>query len=394
MDEVAISGLENVADRLLEASPELVERQLLALRAFASYDRVPEEDLRRSTLRNVHRVAQMLRGEVVLPTDVDEDEHGSGVQRAVQGVSAEEVVAAYRSVMGVLRDAFLDGAAQSNVPSDTVLRGTRRLWELTDHYSNELIAARHQIDVEIARREERQRLAFLQRLLNGHLLDAEIHHGGAAFGLDYDTNYWVVRARYPQGRIQEVSRKLEDAAAGSRFSPLLGPIDGDLAGLVTRRPKIDDAGAGTVAAVGPVKLSYVSHAFAEATRLLDVAVRYHRRGLVDPASMSIRIAVVQEHEIGQVLLEKYVRPVLTAGAIAEVVLGSVQAYLAHERRVQTAARALSVHQNTLRYRLEKYEDLTKANLNDTEAIIEVWWALEYWDVHGRNSPDGVAAAAL
>jgi len=41
---------------------------------------------------------------------------------------------------------------------------------------------------------------------------------------------------------------------------------------------------------------------------------------------------------------------------------------------------LLIHGNTLRYRLDKYTSMTGADLTDTEVIIEVWWALEYWQV--------------
>ena len=44
------------------------------------------------------------------------------------------------------------------------------------------------------------------------------------------------------------------------------------------------------------------------------------------------------------------------------------------------ADALRIHSNTLRYRLDKYTSLTGADLTNTEVIIEVWWALEYWQV--------------
>lgn len=63
-------------------------------------------------------------------------------------------------------------------------------------------------------------------------------------------------------------------------------------------------------------------------------------------------------------------------------------YLAKHRRIQAAADALLIHSNTLRYRLEKYTSITGADLTDTEAIIEVWWALEYW----RVRRDGVSQA--
>ena len=67
-------------------------------------------------------------------------------------------------------------------------------------------------------------------------------------------------------------------------------------------------------------------------------------------------------------------------------------YLAKHRRISAAADALLIHSNTLRYRLEKYTSITGADLTDTEAVIEVWWALEYWQVRrdGDSQPGQLA----
>jgi sugar diacid utilization regulator len=124
----------------------------------------------------------------------------------------------------------------------------------------------------------------------------------------------------------------------------------------------------------------LGQAFAECTRLLNVAVRYGKHGLVDRESLSVRIAVIEESEIGAALFHRYVATVLEESPIADLILESVQMYLARHRRVQAAADALLIHSNTLRYRLEKYTSITGADLTDTEAVIEVWWALEYWQV--------------
>jgi DNA-binding PucR family transcriptional regulator len=35
-----------------------------------------------------------------------------------------------------------------------------------------------------------------------------------------------------------------------------------------------------------------------------------------------------------------------------------------------------VHPNTVRQRLAKFEDITQRSLRDTEAIVEIWWALQ------------------
>lgn len=381
-----------VAEELRASADELARRQVTACRKFPSYDNVPDEDLQRSCLRNVLRVVETLHGRDILPAGVHEDEGKSSRRRAVQGVPAEDVVACYWAVLAVLRDEFIARAGAAGIPSEVVLAGTRRLWDMTDRLSGVLIQARHDFDIDFARRDERQKLALLQRILNGNLLPSEVSHLGSAYGLEPDSEHWVFRARHPEGTTQSLSRHIELTCGGQYFPPLVGPIDGDLAGITCRRPSVNDA-VTVLATVGPFPLTMLGQAFAECTRLLNVAVRYGKRGLVDRESLSVRIAVIEESEIGAALFHRYVATVLDSGPMADLILESVQVYLAHNRRVQAAADALLVHGNTLRYRLDKYASLTGADLSNTEVIIEVWWALEYWQIRrdrigqGQHDPD-------
>jgi putative transposase len=376
-DQVEQLGL--VAEELRASADELAWRQVTVCRKFPSYDKVPDEDLHRSCLRNVLRVVETLHGRDILPAGVPEDEGKSSRRRAVQGVPAEDVVACYWAVLAVLRDEFIARAGAAGTPSEIVLDGTRRLWDMTDRLSGVLIQARHDIDIDFARRDERQKLALLQRILNGNLLPSEVSHLGSAYGLEPDSEHWVFRARHPAGTIQSLSRHIELTCGGQYFPPLVGPIDGDLAGITCRRPSVNDD-ATVLATVGPFPLTMLGQAFAECTRLLNVAVRYGKRGLVDRESLSVRIAVIEDSEIGAALFHRYVATVLDSGPMADLILESVQVYLARNRRVQAAADALLIHGNTLRYRLDKYASLTGADLSNTEVIIEVWWALEYWQV--------------
>jgi PucR C-terminal helix-turn-helix domain len=378
-----------VAEKLRASADELAWRQVAVCRKFPSYDKVPNEDLHRSCLRNVLRVVETLHGRDLLPAGVHEDEGKSSRRRAVQGVPAEDVVACYWAVLAVLRDEFIARASAAGIPSEIVLAGTRRLWDMTDRLSGVLIQARHDIDIDFARRDERQKLALLQRILNGNLLPSEVSHLGSAYGLEPDSEHWVFRARHPEGTTQSLSRHIELTCGGQHFPPLVGPIDGDLAGITCKRPSVND-GVTVLATVGPFPLTMLGQAFAECTRLLNVAVRYGKRGLVDRESLSVRIAVIEESEIGAALFHRYVATVLDSGPMADLILESVQVYLAHNRRVQAAADALLIHGNTLRYRLDKYASLTGADLSNTEVIIEVWWALEYWQV--RRDRIGQAGA--
>jgi hypothetical protein len=374
-----LDQLGDIAEQLRAAADELAWRQVAVCRRFPSYNDVPDDDLHRSSRRNVFRVVETLHGRDILPADISEDEGKSSRRRAVQGVPAEDVLACYWAVLSVLRDEFIARATAVGIPSDVVLAGTRRLWDMTDRLSGVLMQARHEIDIDLARHDERQRLALLQRILNGNLLPSEVAHLGSAYGIEPDSEHWVFRARHPEGTTQSLSRHIELTCAGQYFPPLVGPMDGDLAGITCRRPSVNDD-LTVLATVGPFPLTLIGQAFAECTRLLNVAVRYGKHGLVDRESLSVRIAVIEESEIGAALFHRYVATVLQCGPMADAILESVQVYLAKHRRIQAAADALMIHSNTLRYRLEKYTSITGADLSDTEAIIEVWWALEYWQV--------------
>jgi putative transposase len=362
-----------VADDLVARMDELVSAQMRAVDTIGSYERVPRDAMRSSGRRNVLRVVHTLRGDADLPPD-EASETESGTERALQGIPAEDVVGAYRVSMGVLREGFLEAATRLNVPATDIVAATRELWALTDRYSADLVAACRRIDLDLARRQERAQLAFLHRMLTGALLPQEVLAGGPAHGLAPDHPYWVVR-----GRTQDVARRLESCAVGG-LRPLIGWIDGDVVAVTPTRP-IDAADGGVLAVAGPVVAAGFPQAFAEATRLLNVATRYGRTGLVDRSTLSVRIAVVEEPELSEALLTKYVDPVTETGSAAISLLATVRTYLACRRSFPDTAARLSVHANTVRYRLSRYLELTGADLEDTETLIEVWWALETWNLH-------------
>src|SRR5579863_8911215 len=99
-----LEQLSDIADQLRASADELAWRQVRVCRKFRSYDVVPDEDLHRSSKRNVFRVVETLNGRDILPAEISEDEAKSARRRAVQGVPAEDVVACYWAVLSVLRD--------------------------------------------------------------------------------------------------------------------------------------------------------------------------------------------------------------------------------------------------------------------------------------------------
>jgi purine catabolism regulator len=61
-------------------------------------------------------------------------------------------------------------------------------------------------------------------------------------------------------------------------------------------------------------------------------------------------------------------------------IGSLQAFLQHNARWETAAAQLFVHRHTLRYRMRKVEELTGRDLTSSFDRMEFWLALRARDV--------------
>ena len=40
------------------------------------------------------------------------------------------------------------------------------------------------------------------------------------------------------------------------------------------------------------------------------------------------------------------------------------------------AETLGLHANTVRHRLERFEEITGRSLRETETVVELWWALQ------------------
>lgn len=76
------------------------------------------------------------------------------------------------------------------------------------------------------------------------------------------------------------------------------------------------------------------------------------------------------------MVGRYIAPLLEQGRFGETLRSTVREYLASGMRIHRAAQSLYVHPNTLRHRLERFEEITKADLRNVQDLIELWWALE------------------
>jgi purine catabolism regulator len=70
---------------------------------------------------------------------------------------------------------------------------------------------------------------------------------------------------------------------------------------------------------------------------------------------------------------------------ASELVPSIRVWLEHDRNTERAARALHVHPNTLRYRVQRFEEISGRSLSSTASLTEVWLALR-----ATSDPPGAA----
>lgn len=377
--------LSRVADAFEADADDLASRQATAVEErFPSYARgaVPHHSLIASGRRNVGHVVSALRsGES--PKHRDLDEIARATERTVQGVPAGELHAAYRACLLLLADHFTHVGKTLGLDGEEILFGTRLLWETADVLASVVVTARQSAELDIAREDESQRGGFLRALILDSPHHPELVRRAPAFGLPQERLYWVVRAKADQGSMgDEIRARMESETRTLGCAPLFGVIDGDLVGIVPNRPKPTDET--TCAGVdGPVSLERVPHAFANASRMLDVAAGFGMHGVFDLADLALRVPVASEPELGKMLAERYLGPLRGEGEFGELLEETLAAHVMSGGRIKATASTLGVHPNTIRHRLGRIEELVGIYFSDLDSLIELWWAIT-WRTHERG----------
>jgi hypothetical protein len=351
---------------------------------YPTYATVDETSLTASARRNVDRGIQVIRERRRATRDELELHARVAEERAHERVPVEDTLSAFGLAMGILRDEFL--AIGENVGADprSVLEATQLLWGLAEDITVQLAVVHRDAELTIARRDERQRAEFLRHLLLGSLNGPELHRHAAAYGLQLGQVYHAIRAR-PSGdtTLSDLRRAVEQAGGSAGRHALVGILEGDVAGVVSRHPGALALDA--LIGVGPpAGLAAMEPSYATASRIVEVAECFRMTGTHTLADVSIRAAVADEAEVGDLLLERYLEPLDTGGDFGAVLAETLRAYLANGLRLKQTARVLNVHANTLRYRVRRFEELTGTELGDTETLFQVWWALEWSRIRDRR----------
>jgi hypothetical protein len=225
-----------------------------------------------------------------------------------------------------------------------------------------------------AREQQHVQTNFVRRVLSGSATRGEIGGVLGSLGLDAQVPYHAVRARpLPTVDMETIERYLGADGLVRRGNGLIAMIDGDACGFIARLPH--NAAPTAIGISTPVPLTSMKTAFRQATRALETALTLGVKGVFGFGDLSLHPAIATDTDIGDVMTTRYINPVLhiTGG---ETVLTTIERYLGNDRNIEITAKDLDVHPNTVRQRLDRFEEATGRSLRETETVVEVWWALQ------------------
>ncbi|MHA6631789.1 PucR family transcriptional regulator [Pseudonocardia sichuanensis] len=371
--------------RQSRTSAEEIAEQVLA--TVPGYTAVTKESLRGSVAQHISTAAAALEAGQV-PDWVSDV--SVAAQRAREGVAIEHVLLAIRVSFEHLREFVLVLADDFEIDSADRLEALRLLWAVNDLVSREYAVAHRHEDLELARRAETHRAEFVRSLLTEGLQTPEMAMHADFFGLRAGAHrYRTFRAR-PEGPngAAELLRDVLDWAGQRGLNPLGAVVDGDAAGVFVDSDELPEHL--TLGVGHAVDLQHVHESFRVANRVLEVGRQFGREGPQTFEGLSLRLAVASEHALGDALVARLLAPLLERGDFGVLLLDTLDVYLAARMRTTDAARALVVHRNTLRYRINLIEKISEVSLQDPVEVAEVWWALRR---HEWTTRTGYGAAA-
>jgi purine catabolism regulator len=232
---------------------------------------------------------------------------------------------------------------------------------------------------------------FLDQLARGEVSASDAARGLARFGFERDAALLVISLEggEPEALAHVLTDERSRAGGGFLISahadgvnlvvPAEPPLD--LAGLVAatmaRMPGEVRAGAGSPVASVEVERSLRESRYALRVCRLE---GWTQAGFADLGTYRLLLSMADPDAL-RAFADSMLAPLDAYDRDHNgELLGSLQAFLEHNARWETAAGELYVHRHTLRYRMRKVEELTGRELSSSFDRMEFWLALRARDL--------------
>jgi putative transposase len=327
---------------------------------------VPREAIRRSLQADATRAVTTLRSGRLPSASARAGAAAVSAERAMQGVSIEDVIRACRLTLRVVHDRFVQLASAAELDAAVVLHCSNLLWQLGDWFTAIAAVEFRDLHVDLAVRRSVRRCEMLRDLLSGTIPEPELWRAAATLEIDGTQRFAVFclagRDQFAEFARHETGVDAVVDMAGRRYG-------------LAAEGRTPAAAAEVAVALGPARpLSRLNESTRMATRLAEL-VADAEPGVYQLRDMPWSVAAHAEPEVAAHLRRKYLEPLAGSGPFGPVLVSSVSEYLAADLNIAAAARRLVVHPNTLRYRLARYEHLVGVRLSATRTITELTMAL-------------------
>lgn len=372
--------LVHLGEAVLAGINAIVDAYILRVRALPGYgeDKVPQQSLAASTtgLMSLLISATVIDKRALGPELMEGTKRATKV-RAEEGVPVESMMRALHIGADELWRGLEQAADRLSIPSVVARRASAAMQDGISEMMTWVATAYAEFDLDRSREDHRRRERVFQDILQGTATEARL----LAHGLTIEETYLPIRARAMAAtNSADMERTLLRFAA--EHGGLVTSVAGDVAGiLVGSPPHLADALIG----VGPPSLlAQIARGFQLASRILETATAFGLHGRFDLAALGARVAIHAELELGATVMAQYVTPVTALGEFGRQLLTTVEAFIRNGMRHETTAQWLHIHRNTLRYRLDRYAELTGADLRSGEDLMHVWWALQRRLIDGEQ----------
>ncbi|TCO62145.1 PucR family transcriptional regulator [Actinocrispum wychmicini] len=360
---------------------ELADRAAEAM--FAEIDRYQalNAQQRADVRENIAHVGRGLLTSLANGDPIRTDPVQLGVRlRAAQGMSLGDLLHAHRIGLRIIWDAIIERAsADSDIPADEMARAVSSVWSVVDVFSTAVTDAYQDTLVDLARHDERQRLALLDSLIDNRIADWSTLGGTTqALGLHERGSFLCVAADLT-----------DDGSALNRALRRLGmrsvwrPRTDDQVGIASAPARTDIAHvveALTAVATGRVGVSpWYARLFdtAAALRMAGSArtsLPVGTRGAAALDTNPVGVLVAAAPEIGAHVADSVLAPLL-AQPDHEQLLVFLAARLDTKGSTGDVADRLYCHRNTVRNRLDRIEKLTGRSFERPADVAALFAAL-------------------
>ncbi|MFI1917280.1 PucR family transcriptional regulator [Nocardia sp. NPDC020380] len=353
-----------------EYAQQLIERFQAEIPAYANIDAAAVSDSVRQAMERVVQVV-LDRGRLE-PLDLAGFRE-YGALRARQGIPLEAVLRGWQIGVRMSIDRAVAAGRAGGVGDALLMDFTTDVLTVTDDATLAFSAGHRDAGAVLDRQDGLRRTELVRRLLFSDAATDDIRLEAQRYGLAIDRDYLTVRIRPLGGdSVFALGEELQRQPSCRPPNGLLSVIDDDVLGVCATVPAV---GGRVVGGIGPAApIGDHARSLRLATRAVATAQAFGLSGVHRFPGLGLLPAVLADADVGEAMSELLIA-LVGDGESAAAILDTVDRYLESGMHVGATAKLMSVHHNTIRYRIARFEELTGTSLRDPHIALQAWWAL-------------------